>query len=66
MACRGGIKGGRTYGETDEVGHKAAVNPVSPNDYQTTLLHLFGLDPSQLFYFYNGQEQKLTNNREEC
>lgn len=59
----GGIKGGMTYGETDEVGHKAAVNPVSPNDYQTTLLHLFGLDPAKLFYFYNGQEQKLTNNQ---
>jgi uncharacterized protein (DUF1501 family) len=59
----GGIKGGMTYGETDEVGHKAAINPVSPNDYQTTLLRLFGLEPADLIYFYNGQEQKLTNNQ---
>ena len=59
----GGIKGGMTYGETDEVGHRAAVDPVSPNDYQATLLHLFGLDHQRLAYHYNGQEQKLTDNR---
>ena len=34
-----------TYGETDEVGHKAAVNVVTPNDYQATIFHLLGLDP---------------------
>jgi hypothetical protein len=59
----GGIKGGTTYGETDEFGHKAAVNPVSPNDYQATLLHLFGLDHNRLAYQYNGLEQKVTDNR---
>jgi hypothetical protein len=59
----GGIKGGITYGETDEFGHKAVVNPVSPNDYQATLLHLFGLDHTRLVYTYNGQEQKLTDNQ---
>ncbi len=35
----GGIKGGTVYGATDEVGHKAAVNVVTPNDYQATILH---------------------------
>ncbi|MEX2111534.1 MAG: DUF1501 domain-containing protein [Pirellulales bacterium] len=59
----GGIKGGVTYGQTDEFGHRAAVDPVSPNDYQATLLHLFGMDHAQLAYQYNGQEQKLTDNR---
>lgn len=59
----GGIKGGTTYGETDEFGHKAAVNPVTPNDYQATLLHLFGLDHNRLAYQYNGLEQKVTDNR---
>jgi uncharacterized protein (DUF1501 family) len=59
----GGIKGGITYGQTDEFGHRAAVDPVSPNDYQATLLHLFGLDHEKLAYQYNGQEQKLTDNR---
>jgi hypothetical protein len=59
----GGIKGGITYGETDELGHRAAVDPVGPNDYQATLLHLFGMDHNALAYHYNGQEQKLTDNR---
>ena len=59
----GGIKGGITYGATDEFGHRAAVDPVGPNDYQATLLHLFGLDHQRLAYQYNGQEQKLTDNR---
>ncbi len=59
----GGIKGGMTYGETDEFGHKAAVNKVSPNDYQATLLSLFGIDHERLVFHYNGQEYKLTNNQ---
>lgn len=57
----GGIRGGMTYGETDEFGHRAAVNPVSPHDYHATLLHLFGLDHEQLVYHYNGVEQRLTD-----
>ena len=59
----GGIRGGIAYGATDEFGHRAAVDTVSPNDYQATLLHLFGLDYNRLTYHYNGQEQKLTDNR---
>jgi hypothetical protein len=59
----GGIKGGIAYGQTDEFGHRAAVDPVSPNDYQATLMHLFGMDHNKLSYHYNGQEQKLTDNR---
>jgi hypothetical protein len=58
----GGIRGGMTYGETDEFGHRAAVNPVSPNDYQATLLKLFGFDHKELVYFHNNQPQTLTNN----
>jgi hypothetical protein len=59
----GGFKGGMIYGETDEFGHKAAVDPVSPNDYHATLLHLFGLDHTKLLYFHNGQEEKITDNK---
>ncbi len=59
----GGIKGGVAYGQTDEFGHKAAVDPVSPNDYQATLLHLFGMEHDGLAYHYNGQQQTLTDNR---
>jgi hypothetical protein len=59
----GGIRGGITYGATDEFGHKAVVDPVSPNDYHATLLHLFGLDHNRLVYYHNGQEQLLTDKK---
>lgn len=60
----GGFKPGVTYGETDEFGHRAAVNVVTPNDFQATLLHLFGLDHQQLTYVLSGSEQHLTAGRE--
>lgn len=59
----GGIRPGMTYGETDEFGHKAVTHVVSPNDYQATLLKLFGLDHTQLVYHHNGQQQRLTDGR---
>jgi hypothetical protein len=59
----GGIKAGMTYGATDEVGHRAAENVVTPNDYQATILHLLGLDHSRLVYHSNGREQRLIDNR---
>jgi hypothetical protein len=59
----GGIQGGRVYGATDEVGHRAAVNVVTPNDYQATILHLLGIDHSRLVYQSNGREQRLTDGR---
>ncbi|MGC1273259.1 MAG: DUF1501 domain-containing protein [Planctomycetaceae bacterium] len=60
----GGVKGGMTYGETDEFGHRAVTGQMTPNDYQATLLHLFGLDYAKLNYLHNGQERLLTNGRE--
>jgi hypothetical protein len=59
----GGIQGGLTYGTTDEVGHNAAENVVTPNDYQATLLHLLGLDHQRLVYHANGREQRLIDGR---
>ena len=59
----GGLKPGTIYGETDEVGHRAVVNKVTANDYQATLLHLFGLDHDGMLYHHNGQQQKLTAGR---
>jgi hypothetical protein len=55
----GGIRGGCVYGQTDEFGHKAAVNGVSHVDYHATLLHLFGLDPRRLVFTRNGREESL-------
>ena len=57
----GGIQGGQTYGQTDEVGHRAAVDRVGPADYHATLLHLFGLDHRSLTVFHNGKEESLTD-----
>ncbi len=59
----GGIKGGMAYGKTDEFGHRAVENVVTPNDFQATIMRLFGLDYKQLLYHYNGQEQIITNGR---
>lgn len=59
----GGVRGGMIYGATDEFGHKAIVDPVGPADYHATLLHLFGLDHTQVVYHHNGQQQHLTDGR---
>jgi hypothetical protein len=59
----GGIRGGMTYGETDEVGHKAAVNVVTPNEFQATIFNQLGLDHSKLVYHSSGRAQSLTDGR---
>jgi len=56
----GGVKGGTSYGETDELGHEAAVDKHHIRDLHATLLHLMGLDHRRLTYFYGGLNQKLT------
>jgi hypothetical protein len=55
-----GIKGGTTYGSTDELGLAAAENRVSVPDWHATILHLLGLDHEQLFIMDNGLREKLT------
>src|SRR5437763_1324262 len=42
--CGGGIKGGLSYGATDEFCYNVAENPVDANDFQATVLHLLGID----------------------
>jgi len=59
----GGIRGGMTYGQTDEFGHKAVENIVTPNDYQATVLHQFGLDHEKLVYHHAGRDQSLIDGR---
>jgi hypothetical protein len=56
----GGVKGGTSYGETDELGHEAVVNRRHIRDLHATILHLMGLDHRKLTYFYGGLNQKLT------
>jgi hypothetical protein len=57
----GGVKDGVHHGETDEIGHKAAVDRVSVNDLHATILHLLGLDHLKLTYRYNGRQFRLTD-----
>lgn len=59
----GGIRPGMTFGKTDDFGHRAVENVVTPNDYQATLMHLFGLQHDQLVFPHNGQQQTLTAGR---
>ncbi len=56
----GGIKGGLHYGETDEIGNRAAVNKVSVRDFHATLLHALGLDHELLSFHFQGLDQRLT------
>ena len=57
----GGIKGGVSYGESDEVGFKVGTNPVSVHDFHATILHLLGMDHERLTYNYNGRRYRLTD-----
>src|SRR5213079_1538463 len=57
----GGVKAGVHYGETDEIGHKAAVDKVSINDLHATILNLLGLDHERLTYRFNGRNFRLTD-----
>jgi hypothetical protein len=57
----GGIKGGASYGETDEIGYRAAVDPVTVHDLHATMLHLLGMDHRRLTYLHNGRRYRLTD-----
>ncbi len=57
----GGIRGGVSYGETDELGHKAVTDPIEIHDIHATLLHLLGLDHERLTYLHNGRRYRLTD-----
>ena len=57
----GGIQGGTSYGETDEVGYKAEVDRTSVHDVHATILHLMGLDHERLTYMHNGRNYRLTD-----
>jgi hypothetical protein len=59
----GGFRGGMTFGQTDEFGHKAVENVVTPNDYQATVLHQLGIDHHKLVYHHAGRDQGLLDGR---
>ncbi|MCR9117845.1 MAG: DUF1501 domain-containing protein, partial [bacterium] len=57
----GGIKGGVSYGATDEIGHKAVENRVNVHDIHATILHLMGMNHEELTYRYSGRDFRLTD-----
>jgi len=57
----GGIKGGTVHGATDAVGLRAEVDRVHVHDLHATILHLLGLDHTQLTFAHNGREERLTD-----
>ncbi len=62
----GGIKGGLSFGETDELGYSIAENPMSVRDLQATIIHLLGFNPKQLSYPHQGLEQRLIGPTDEA
>jgi hypothetical protein len=57
----GGIRGGMTYGETDDFGFQAVHNRVHIHDLHATVLHLLGLNHEHLTYRYAGRDFRLTD-----
>jgi hypothetical protein len=56
----GGVRGGTTYGQTDDFGHKVVQDAVSVHDFHATILHLLGLHHQQLFFTRSGLQERLT------
>ena len=56
-----GVKGGTSYGATDDLGHKAVENVTAIPDFHATVLHLLGLNHTQLTYYHDGINRRLTD-----
>jgi hypothetical protein len=57
----GGVKGGLSYGATDDYGYQAQENKVHMHDLHATILHLFGLNHEKLTYRFAGRDYRLTD-----
>jgi hypothetical protein len=57
----GGIRGGVSHGQTDELGYKASVDPAYCYDLHATALHLLGLNHEKLTFYNNGIARRLTD-----
>jgi hypothetical protein len=56
-----GVKGGITYGETDDFGYNITKDPVHIHDFNATILHLLGIDHERLTFKYQGRNHRLTD-----
>ncbi len=59
--CGGGVKGGFSYGQTDEFGYNAVENVIPVWDLQATILHLLGIDHRRLNVRFQGRDMRLTD-----
>ncbi len=57
----GGVKGGYTHGESDELGFSVARDKVGVHDLQATLLHQLGFNHERLTYRFQGRDYRLTD-----
>ena len=57
----GGVKGGVSYGASDEWSYKAAEKPTYCYDLHATVLHLLGIDHTRLTFRHNGIDRRLTD-----
>jgi hypothetical protein len=57
----GGIKGGLTYGETDDFSYNIVENPVEVHDLHATMMHCLGVDHLRLTYKFQGRHYRLTD-----
>ena len=56
----GGVKGGTSYGGTDELGYNSVDNVVHVRDLHATMLHLLGIDHKKFSVKYQGLDMRLT------
>ena len=56
-----GVRGGTSYGATDELGRRAVENVATVYDFYATVLHLLGLDHERLTWYHNGMNRRLTD-----
>ena len=61
LLAGGGVKGGFSYGSSDEFGMRAQEKPMHVHDFHATILHLMGLDHERLTYRWSGRDFRLTD-----
>ena len=57
----GGVKGGMTWGATDDIASTVVENKVHVHDFHATILHLMGMDHEKLTYRHGGRDYRLTD-----
>jgi hypothetical protein len=60
VAGRGGIRGGLSYGATDDLGYAAVQDVVNVHDLHATMLHLLGIDHERFTFKFQGLDARLS------